>query len=379
MGMDFLLEPVPHEEAAPRRAEMLLRLHGAMAYSADSWRVMDAQRDVFPWWQYRGIGDARMRSSHAALDGKVFPANSPFWQRHFPPWEWGCRCQVIPLMDEDVEELRAAEAGKPLEERTVIEGPALQAVEERNTLIEGPNKIHDLRTPSERGQRGGFEWSPGDMRVPLETLRERYEPEVFRRFEEFARRTVVPDTQISVWQWLAGEKFGLSAPRPIQDVEARIVHDKARETAVAVASDGRVLLEKTGEVDRVEFSAAEMQRIAGSTVTHNHPSGEGFSKSDIQTAMLANLAELRVVGANSSGVRHLYSLRPATGAWRAAAWPEISAVYETLSAEVESALRAEIADGTITTRQAGDEHSHRVLTRLAARFPKIFRYERTTI
>ncbi len=366
------------EAKANRRAELLLRLHGFQAYAAAAYRVMDRQRDVFPYWMYRSMGDGKVRDSHAALNGKILPSTSPFWQHHYPPWEWSCRCQVVPLMEIDVEEIRQAEQNRPLEERRVLEGAALEAVEQRNILVSGPNRIFDLRTASQKGQRGGWEWSPGDLTLTPDQLRGRYAPEVWDKFEAWARAARVPDTQISVWQWMNGETFALNAPKAIIEAESLIIN-KTNEAAVAVGSDGKILLEKEGDVDRITFSVAEMQRIAGATVTHNHPSGEGFSKSDIQTAILANLAELRAVGTNSAGVGHLYSLRPATGAWRVAAWPEISAVYEALTREVEAALRAEIAGGTMTAREAGDEHSHRVLTRLAARFPKIFRYERTTI
>lgn len=190
--------------AATRRAELLLRLHGFQAYSAAAYQVMDAQRDVMPYWMYRSMGDEKVRDTHAALNGKVLPAGSKFWEKHYPPWEWGCRCQVIPMMEEDVEEIRAEEADKPLEERRVMEGAALLQIEEEGRLVSGPNQIYDLRTPIERGQPGGFEWSPADLRIPLAGLRERYDAETFAKFEEWARGTDVPGQARTVWEWLSG-------------------------------------------------------------------------------------------------------------------------------------------------------------------------------
>jgi SPP1 gp7 family putative phage head morphogenesis protein len=81
------------QKAADRRAELLLRTHGQQAYATTQYKMMDEQRDLFPFWQYLSMGDSHVRATHAALDGVVLPADSEFWTTHFPPWDWGCRCQ----------------------------------------------------------------------------------------------------------------------------------------------------------------------------------------------------------------------------------------------------------------------------------------------
>jgi SPP1 gp7 family putative phage head morphogenesis protein len=189
-------------DGAAKRAEMLLRLHGFTAYSAAAWQVMDAQRDVFPYWQYKSMGDGRVRDSHRALDGKIFPADSAFWQTHFPPWEWGCRCQAIPMDEDEVADIRASEAAAPVESRRVIEGEALRQVEQQGRLVEGPNQIHDIRTPTQRGRPGAFEWNPGDLRIPLDALRDRYDADVWSTFEAFARATALAEG-LTLWDWLS--------------------------------------------------------------------------------------------------------------------------------------------------------------------------------
>jgi len=62
------------------------------------------------WLEYRTAGDDRVRASHAALDGIIQKIDSPFWNRAYPPNDWGCRCTVIPA-DQPADAMTEKEAG----------------------------------------------------------------------------------------------------------------------------------------------------------------------------------------------------------------------------------------------------------------------------
>lgn len=49
----------------------------------------------FKFWVYRHGGSIEPRLQHLAWDGLVLPPDHPFWQKHFPPNDWGCSCRVF--------------------------------------------------------------------------------------------------------------------------------------------------------------------------------------------------------------------------------------------------------------------------------------------
>jgi SPP1 gp7 family putative phage head morphogenesis protein len=68
------------------------------AQNAAEYNRMQAEKEVYPYWQYITAGDSRVRAAHKALDKMVFRADDPAWDTIYPPNGWGCRCYVKPLM-----------------------------------------------------------------------------------------------------------------------------------------------------------------------------------------------------------------------------------------------------------------------------------------
>jgi SPP1 gp7 family putative phage head morphogenesis protein len=65
------------------------------AYNAGKYyEGMDAVAEL-PYWQYKTVGDDRVRPAHAALADRVWPKTAAVWDVIFPPNGFNCRCTVI--------------------------------------------------------------------------------------------------------------------------------------------------------------------------------------------------------------------------------------------------------------------------------------------
>ena len=224
-------------KAARARAEFQLRTHGFQAYAVARHQQQMEDIDVFPYWKYETVGDSRVRPGHAALDGKILRADDPWWKTHYPPWDWGCRCIVVALDEEDAQEI-------------------------------GISERKDMPTPQ---RSESFSFDPGNAAIDLDALREgRDEPDWKIGFVNPAKRvTVQADGRAPETMWelmLDGkmQKTGLA--------EARRSDTDGRERAVVLDFDtGRKIAEATGDANSVR------PEIPGKTTVctlHTHPTGD---------------------------------------------------------------------------------------------------------
>lgn len=192
-------------EGAERRAELLLRTHGFQAFQAANWETAQLDEDT-THLQYLATEDDKVRDTHLALNGLILPKDDPFWDKHMPPWEWGCRCRVRPINPDLLEEAKTEDAGKPPEEQRVMEGPAARQLRAGTLIRDG--RRYDVRAPSDKAPRGEardvFQWHPENLRMPLRDILARYDPEVRDAFESWARSTAIPEQEVTVWSWADG-------------------------------------------------------------------------------------------------------------------------------------------------------------------------------
>lgn len=78
----------------------------AEAYAAGRWQQIQALKHIRPWLRYvhvdPGLEQAHSRPHHAAWHGVVLHVDDPWWDTHFPPNGWYCRCYVMSLSERDL-------------------------------------------------------------------------------------------------------------------------------------------------------------------------------------------------------------------------------------------------------------------------------------
>lgn len=78
----------------PPRLKLILDTNAQVAYSAGQWARINDAKATHPYVRYITRGDERVRASHAQWNGVTLPVDDPFWNTHWPPNGWRCRCRV---------------------------------------------------------------------------------------------------------------------------------------------------------------------------------------------------------------------------------------------------------------------------------------------
>ena len=88
--------------AAGERASFSTRICDRLEWLDDGSRL-SAQKKRRPYLQYLTAGDTRVRPEHEAWDQTVLLIDDPWWNSHYPPNGWGCRCTVRTLNQRQLE------------------------------------------------------------------------------------------------------------------------------------------------------------------------------------------------------------------------------------------------------------------------------------
>jgi SPP1 gp7 family putative phage head morphogenesis protein len=238
-------------KAAARRAELLLRTHGYQAYQATNYRNMVQSAEYLPYWKYVTVRDDQVRESHAALHGLILPWDHPFWQDHFAPWDWGCRCQVIATTDREFERAKTS----PTEQAWTLGPEALKRLAD-GVLDKGDGRPVNVESPRLKAMRAGrnpdtaYAWKPGEARLSVEQLSARYDAPTMAAFDSFAEKTDL-GSGVSLKEWLTGKsltedqfKFFQSDEAARQyagtfmDPQARALPDDLAQAASAYQEEG---------------------------------------------------------------------------------------------------------------------------------------------
>lgn len=85
------------------RSRVIFETNLRTAYAAGRWAQIERLQAARPFIRYSAVLDNRTRPLHRDWHGTILPVQHPWWNTHFPPNGWRCRCTVISLAQRDLD------------------------------------------------------------------------------------------------------------------------------------------------------------------------------------------------------------------------------------------------------------------------------------
>lgn len=106
-GRKAVIDPKTGEErevqlGSARRLKTIYDTNLRTSYAAGTWERIERTKKTRPYLAYRGIKDDRQRAQHRQWSDVVLPVDHEWWNTHYPPNGWKCRCGVQQLSERDV-------------------------------------------------------------------------------------------------------------------------------------------------------------------------------------------------------------------------------------------------------------------------------------
>lgn len=94
-GPDAIAKPV--RLGSPHRLRTIFQTNLRVSYMAGRWQRIQRSKRTLPFIRYVSVMDGRERPEHGAWHGTILPVDDPWWDTHYPPCGWNCRCDAQPL------------------------------------------------------------------------------------------------------------------------------------------------------------------------------------------------------------------------------------------------------------------------------------------
>ena len=131
----------------PARLKLIYDTNANTAYSAGLWQRIARNKATSPYIRYITQRDEKVRITHRAWDNLALPVDHPFWDTHFPPNGWRCRCRAMSMSQRDYDAWKA-------QGRLKTEAPP---AETRRWVDKRNGDIRDVPV----GIDPGFDYNPG--------------------------------------------------------------------------------------------------------------------------------------------------------------------------------------------------------------------------
>lgn len=138
-------------EFTDARLRTIFDVNMRQSHAAGRWQRIQRDKKRRPLLMYRTMRDERVRASHAAWDGLVLPVDDPWWDTHYWPNGWRCRCDGTSMSEEDLQ-------------RRLANGEKLSTTAPPEQLVTYVNPRTGEVAAIPYGVDPGFAYNPGKQR-----------------------------------------------------------------------------------------------------------------------------------------------------------------------------------------------------------------------
>jgi SPP1 gp7 family putative phage head morphogenesis protein len=85
-----------------RRSKIIYETNMRTSYMSGKWEQAQQDKKAHPYARYVAVQDRRTRKEHQDWHGWIVSLDDPWWDTHWPPNGWGCRCTAEPVSDFDL-------------------------------------------------------------------------------------------------------------------------------------------------------------------------------------------------------------------------------------------------------------------------------------
>lgn len=107
-GEKTVIDPATGQEVVTRfdaaRLKLIYDTNTRQAYAAGLWERAVRNKAAMPYLRYITQRDDRVRELHRQWDHVTLPVEHPFWNTHWPPCGWRCRCRAMAVSQREYDQ-----------------------------------------------------------------------------------------------------------------------------------------------------------------------------------------------------------------------------------------------------------------------------------
>jgi hypothetical protein len=144
-----------------RRLKTIYSVNMRSAYQKGQYdRAMES--DLHPYLMYRTGPSVKHRKEHESWDGLVLPKTDPWWDSHFPPNGWGCKCYTRAVTESQLKKYEAE--GIPVPQRADGTGGGTLKIKTEAPPVKYKTYFNERKGTVEQVPEGvdpAFNWNQG--------------------------------------------------------------------------------------------------------------------------------------------------------------------------------------------------------------------------